>query len=372
MPQELLNGFVEKGLAAGVSVLIMRRGEEAFFGCAGKRALGGNASFARDTIMRMYSMTKIVTAVAVMTLVDKRALAPETPVSEFIPEYARLTVAREDGSLTPARRPLTIRHLLTMTSGIPYPGGDDAVARAYAQALAASDISALTTLDLARLIADCPLRFEPGEAWLYGLSADVLGGVIVKATGIQLGEYMKQAIFDKLGMRDTYFAVPEAERRRVAALYDVDKRGAFKLEPNAGLNGLEASKVEMGGAGLFSTADDFAKFGEMLRRGGQDVLSESAVNALKQNQLAPAQLESYGGMADGYGFGYLVRCLIDPSKNGRYMEGEGAFGWNGMGGTTIRIDPAREMTTVFGVQRVPPEHDAFVPPLMQRIARVYG
>lgn len=372
--QQLLNQFVDRGMAAGVSLLINQRGQEAFFGYAGKQDLNSSAPFDRDTIMLMFSMTKVVTAAAIMTLIDKGDLTPETPVYEFIPEYRYLKVARPDNTLEDVKRPLTIHDLLTMTSGIPYPGGHDFVSACYGRVMSElSDPGSLTTLDMARLIARCPLCFQPGEHWMYGLSCEVLGGVIVAATGMELGAYMKKALFDPLGMKDASFQVPEDKHSRLATLYNVDKQGRFSVREDLyGFGALDKTRVEMGGAGLYATVDDFMKFGEMLRLEGAGVLSPEAVRLMARNHLTPDQMVDFGEKGSGYGYGYLVRTLMDQDKNEKYREQAGSFGWNGMGGTSLRIDPAREMTVVLGIQRVPPEHDDFIPPLMQTVAEIFG
>jgi len=372
--QKVLNDFVEKNLTVGASLLIYKSGREIFFGYAGKRDSNAAAHFDRDTIMLMYSMTKVVTAAAIMTLVDQKVLKPETPVYEFIPEYRDLQIIRPDGRLEPVSQPLTIHHLLTMTSGIPYPSiqpaNDDNVSPYYIRAMQeCKNMKELSTLEFARLIASCPLCFQPGERWLYGLSADVLGGVIVAATGMELGDYMKKILFDPLDMQDTFFHVPEEKKDRLATLYNVDENGNFyPRRETFGFADQGDIKLEMGGAGLYSTLDDFMKFGEMLRLDGKGIISKESVQLMRKNHLTPNQLATFSETDSGYGYGYLVRCLIDEKKNHEYRESLGSFGWNGMGGTTLRIDPVREMTVVFGIQRVPPKHELFIPRLMQAIA----
>jgi len=369
MIQKVLDQFVETGAAAGTSLLLYKDGKEVFFGCAGRLAMDHPSPFDRDAIMRMFSMTKVVTAAAIMTLVDQGLLSVDDPVSRFIPEYANLQVAQPDGTLTPADKPLTIRHLLTMTSGIPYPGGSDVVSQAYAREMAGFDRSNATTLDMARIIARCPLCFHPGDEWRYGLSADVLGAVIVAVTGMELGEYMKKTFFDPLGMVDTAFGVPAEKKHRVATLYNVSPEGEFLSRPLENLG--FSSKVEMGGAGLYSTLDDFAKFGEMLRLGGKGILSEKSVREMSSNHLTGKQMETFWETNIGYGYGYLVRTVIDETLNTLHAEPNGAFGWNGMAGTTLRIDPAFGLTVVYGIQRVPANHDDFIPPVLQAVDKVF-
>lgn len=366
--QTLLDGFVRQKLAVGASALVMKDGREAFFGHAGLR--DASAPFDGDTVMLMYSMTKVVTAAAVMKLTEEGALSPQTPVRELIPAFGQTRVMRPDGTQEALKRQLTVHDLLSMTSGIPYPGGNDAVSACYGRVMASlRQPEKMTTLDLAAYIAQCPLCFQPGKRWLYGLSADVLGGVISAVTGLTPEAYMRRTIFDPLGMRDTFFHVPAEKRGRLAAVYDADGSGGFTIRAaRFGSGTPDGAGIEMCGAGLYSTLGDFARFGEMLRLDGAGVLSPASVRRMTGNQLSPAQLTSFGESKSGYGYGYLVRTLMDAGRNAQYREAVGSFGWNGMGGTTLRVDPARGLTVVFGMQRVPPAHDLFLPPLMQAVA----
>ena len=180
--QAFLHSIVETGQVAGASALVYQNGREIFFGCAGQRDLASGAPFARDTVMRMFSMTKVVTAAATLKLFEQNILGPETPVAAILPEYAHMNVLMPDGALRPARTELTIHHLLTMTSGIPYPDAPAPIPQMYEEQLAAlGDMRACSTREFVRAIARCPLCFDPGEAWLYGLSA---GGVLGMAAGI--------------------------------------------------------------------------------------------------------------------------------------------------------------------------------------------
>ena len=364
--QAFLHSIVETGQVAGASALVYQNGREIFFGCAGQRDLASGAPFARDTVMRMFSMTKVVTAAATLKLFEQNILGPETPVAAILPEYAHMNVLMPDGALRPARTELTIHHLLTMTSGIPYPDAPAPIPQMYEEQLAAlGDMRACSTREFVRAIARCPLCFDPGEAWLYGLSADVLGGVIVAATGMELGNFLKKTFFAPLGMADTGFSLGASQAARAATLYHCAADGTLAPHAAALGYGLDESRVEMGGAGLFSTLDDFMAFGEMLRQDGAGILSPASVRQMRANRLTANQLATFGGAADGYGFGYLVRTLMDEGKNARFRERAGSFGWNGMAGTTLRIDPARGLTVVFGMQRVPSASDQILPALMR-------
>ena len=364
--QAFLHSIVETGQVAGASALVYQNGREIFFGCAGQRDLASGAPFARDTVMRMFSMTKVVTAAATLKLFEQNILGPETPVAAILPEYAHMNVLMPDGALRPARTELTIHHLLTMTSGIPYPDAPAPIPQMYEEQLAAlGDMRACSTREFVRAIARCPLCFDPGEAWLYGLSADVLGGVIVAATGMELGDFLKKTFFAPLGMADTGFSLGASQAARAATVYHCAADGTLAPHAAALGYGLDESRVEMGGAGLFSTLDDFMAFGEMLRQDGAGILSPASVRQMRANRLTANQLATFGGAADGYGFGYLVRTLMDEGKNARFRERAGSFGWNGMAGTTLRIDPARGLTVVFGMQRVPSASDQILPALMR-------
>lgn len=253
-----------------------------------------------------------------------------------------------------------------MTSGIPYPDAPAPIPQMYEEQLAAlGDMRACSTREFVRAIARCPLCFDPGEAWLYGLSADVLGGVIVAATGMELGDFLKKTFFAPLGMADTGFSLGASQAARAATLYHCAADGTLAPHAAALGYGLDESRVEMGGAGLFSTLDDFMAFGEMLRQDGAGILSPASVRQMRANRLTANQLATFGGAADGYGFGYLVRTLMDEGKNARFRERAGSFGWNGMAGTTLRIDPARGLTVIFGMQRVPSASDQILPALMR-------
>ena len=371
--QAVLDSFVENRMAVGVSAVVYKDGREAFFGCAGKRNAEMPQAFDRDTIMRMYSMSKVVTAATVMTLFEKGILTPEMPVYEVIPEYREMYVRDAEGKLTPAARPVTIEHLLTMTSGVGYITPEQVGEDKFNEVMARYRGKKLTTVDFAKAMAAFPLHFHPGESWRYGHSASVLGGVVAAATGMEFGEYMKQAILDPLGMEDTYFRVPAEKQHRIATIYDVSPDGEIKPYDFGGsVSGtLDLSMAEMGGGGLFSTVGDFARFGEMLRKGGEGILKPETVREMTCNRLAGKAVEDFWETPRGYGYGWLVRTMMNPAINEFSPESIGSFGWNGKAATTLRMDPARGLTVVFGVQRVPARGDELVPPLMKAIAEVW-
>lgn len=355
--QEILDRFVENGHAAGCSVLLYKDGKELAYAASGVRELGKEDPFTRDTVMLMYSMTKPVTAAAVMTLWDKGLLTPETPVCEFFPEYAEMDVLCPDGTLKKAETVMRVKHLLTMTSGIPYhwEGGvvGDSI-RAMLKDMEDMPADEVTTLGLVRRIGKCPLMFEPGTAYLYGLSADVLGGIVEAASGMKYSEYLRKTFFEPLGMHDTAFRPMKHMENRTARKYDVDENGNYT--PSDIYMGVPAIDrcpgIEMGGSGLYSTLDDYMKFGEMLRCGGMGIIREETVREMTKNQLPACISADYIRNSGGCGYGYLVRSRVNsvPEAHG---EGIGTFGWGGMAGTELVMDPARGYTMVWGIQRFP-------------------
>ena len=372
--QQLLDSFVDKGMAVGSSVLIYKDGQEAFFGSAGRLHNDADTPFRRDAIMAMYSMTKPVVGAVFARLFEQKLAAPETPVYEFLPAFRHLTVMREDGTTEPAREPLTIEHLLTMTGGVCTPREGMSVTPYFQQALAEQAARGpASTVDVANLYATVPLSFQPGEKWMYGMGPEILGGVAVKATGMELQAYLEKEFYQPLGIQDLCFHVPAEKQSRMAGLYDVNEDDAFILRPKHTVlyGDVDISAVDRGSGGMFGTLDDYIRFGEMLRKGGEGALAPETVAEMTRNHLNDQQIATFNGQPTGYGYGWLVRTMLHPEMKEIGTESTGSFGWDGMAGTTLRIDPARGLTTVFGIQRIPAKSDLFIPPLLETINQVW-
>ncbi len=388
---DILQSFVDKKLAAGVSALVTAEGKEEIFRCAGLCDLQSRRPFARDAILRMYSTTKPLTATAVMTLVEEGVFSLDMPISRYLPEWKDVKVcAIRNGKpvLEPAKREITLFDLLTMTSGIPYPSDkptDDPVLREvtrhYSKALrhiAAQEALGrrIGTREVIRMMAGCPLCFHPGERWKYGFSADVLGALIVAATGKELGVFMKERIFTPLRMADTGFRVPKEKHGRIAPTYVPGKSGLVRRPKKRELDMIEEGSFESGGGGLFSTVDDYTRFGRMLlNRGELDgvrIVRPESVDMMTKNQLTAAQREGCVWPDEkGYGYGFQMRVMMDPEQSDIH-ESVGSFGWNGLAGVSMRIDPVRRTTLLFGVQRIPPSHELFIPALTEAVERELG
>jgi CubicO group peptidase (beta-lactamase class C family) len=358
-----LQRYVDSGRVPGIVALVMQDGKvvyEKAFGWADKE---NDRRMTTDAIFRIASQTKALTSAAVMQLVEEGLLTLNTRVGTVIPSFAKTTVAvaGENGvTQVPARRPITVRDLLTHTAGISY-GTDRSVAAMYeAKGLGPAAGFGWYTADKDEPVCDTmerlgtlPFVAQPGEAWVYGYNTDVLGCIVEKASGTSLDAYIRDRITAPLGMKDTQFFLPPSAKPRLAAVYASGADGKFERAPN-GARG-QGDYVEgprrnfAGGAGLLSTARDYARFLEAMRRGGSvdgvRILSPLSVKLMSTNQVGT--LHSTTGLGFGLGFETVDRF----GANG--MSGEGAFGWGGAYGSVYRVDPAARLVMVLMIQVIP-------------------
>jgi CubicO group peptidase (beta-lactamase class C family) len=378
---DYLRRITDRGLAAGVGALVIRHGVRAYRNSFGMRDIENHAPMRNDSIYRIYSMTKTFTVVSAMSLYEKGLFKLHDPVSEFLPAFRDMKVARHDErgimELVPAKSPITFQHLFTMSSGIPYPGDDSFSARFLAGVNSGrlrEGARPWTTAQVVDAAAQAPLCFHPGEYWMYGFSHDVLGRLVEVLSGKTLGAYMAELIFEPLGLKDTAFYVPPEKQARLAKPYLFTETG---LVENKELDSDPASPLppafESGGGGLNSTLDDVGRYALMLLNSGAldgvRVLSRKTVDLIRQNHIMPPQYRNFGfsSMA-GYGYGLGVRTLLDKSAAG--LNGSiGEWAWDGMMGTWYCVDPEEDMIAVFLVQRLPGSNED----LPKRFAQtVYG
>lgn len=361
---EIIRSNIENGEIAGANVLLIQHGRELYYNSLGFADKEAKLPMTRDTIFRIFSMTKPVTAVAVLMLAERGKLDLFDNVSKYIPEFADMKVWREDGTLLPLEREIQIMDLMTMTSGVPYPDTDCEPARQMDQLFKniKSDLEnghPTDTLTYCRKIASVPLCFQPGSGWRYGLSADILGGIVEVVSGKSFGRFLAEEIFEPLGMKDTGFIVPEEKRHRFATNY---KWNEYKkcLEPftqnHLGLEGYGQDVVfESGGAGLVSTIDDYCRFSKMLLHGGTfngvRILGRKTVALMSTNYLNQEQIKGYNwDFLQGYGYGCLTRVMVNPGLAG--SNGSiGEFGWDGWTGNYFLLDPAEDMILLYFIQR---------------------
>ena len=367
-----LSGFVERGEIAGCAARIMRDDAVCFedsFGWADVEHKIPMSS--ENTIFAIASMSKVITVVGIMRLYEQGLFKLWDPVSAYLPGFKNPTVAKEkpDGSyeIVPAGGEVTMRQLFTMTSGVPYAGKDTAAARIQDEkgdAYIAEHGSMPDTQTYCNLVGSLPLAFEPGERWMYGFSIDVLGAVIEVLSGKTLGEYLKETVFDPLGMTDTGFFVPKEKWDRVATRYFI--RDGMK--PQERRIPTEKPVFESGGGGLFSTVRDYSRFAQMLLHGGTldgvRILGRKTVDLIATDHLTPQQQATHSWDTQrGYGYGLGVRVMTNPEVadiNGSVGE----WGWDGAFGNWFCVDPKERLTCVYLTTNLPGDHYRFIPKLM--------
>ena len=309
-----------------------------------------------DDIFRIYSMTKPITATAIMMLVEGGEIALDDPVSRFIPAFSDLAVLEEDGSRTPTARPVTIRNLMSHTGGLSYGFfGTTAVDEMY---LASKLFASKSLDDFVGTITGLPLIAHPGEMWNYSVSSDVLGYVVQIASGQKFERFLGERIFEPLGMDDTSFWVPAEKRGRFAGYYVASEDG-LRLEdsPTTGQY-TQMPTLVSGGGGLASTASDYIRFAQMLVQEGQldgvRILSAESVRQMRTNQLPHALTPiSIGNrVLDGYGFGFGFRVLVDEDATPA-ADYNGIFRWAGIANTFFWIDPENELIAMVWTQMSP-------------------
>lgn len=359
--------MVQTGRIAGGAFLILRHGQIAALDCVGEASLETHRPIRPDTLYRIYSMTKPVTAVAMMQLYERGLWALDDPISRFLPQMAHLkacTGVDASGEMitTPVSRPPTIREVMSHTAGFGYGLFDQ-----HPVDRAVYDRAVLRAPDLASMIdrlAEIPLMFEPGTEWSYSVSSDVLGRLVEVISGKSLPDYFRDHIFAPLGMVDTDFHVPPEKMERLADIYSAGPTG--RLEPAQTLFGfpvIDFSRppgLPLGGGGLVSTAADYARFCQMiLNRGELDgvrVLNGETVDLLATNQIPeavlarpnPARLLPF---SPAFGFTLGFSIMLDPAAIGA-VEGQGTLAWGGGGGTWFWIDPQNDLVFIGLIQRM--------------------
>lgn len=366
--RQILEQAVEENLVAGGNLLVWEDGKELVYTQAGLADRENNKKINRDTIFRLYSMSKPVTAAAAMILMERGMLDLYEPVSKFLPEYAEVKVAAENGLISPQREML-VGDLLSMTSGLVYP--DEATVSGKTTDLVYQELdrrlyseNPMTTRELAKNLANCPLAFTPGSSWQYGTSADVLAAVIEVISERRFSEFLDEEIFMPLGMRDTGFWVPEEKQDRLAKTYETvvlpDGRKDMILYTGNHLgirnDMMQSPAYEAGGAGLVSTLDDYMKFaGMLLGEGffdGVRILQPETVRYMCSRELMPAQqaaMDAWIGL-EGHSYGNFMRVCKDPTKS-KMLVRRDEYGWDGWLGMYFANFPNEKMTMLIGTQK---------------------
>ena len=354
---------VEKNEISGAVGLLIRDGKVGYFRGVGMRDREAGSAMPTDAIFRIASMTKPVTSVAAMILVDDGKLSLDDPVAKYIPEFKDPKLL--DGK--PAGREITVRHLLTHTSGLTYRFFGGPLGEKYAKDGVSDGVSQTEGViaDGARLLAREPILFAPGSSWNYSLSTDVLGRVVEVASGKPLDEFFRERIFIPLKMKDTAFFVSSEKVGRMAVLYQAGPDQSLRRAPEAAITqGTLVYSASYpydgprtyfsGGAGLTSTAGDYARFLAMLLNGGEldgvRVLKAETVKAMTTNQITefPLTLGSIHGDRFGLGFG-----VVTPAGKDKTPMSVGSYGWGGFFHTIFWVDPEKKLVGVFMTQLYP-------------------
>lgn len=364
---DILHSEIDSGRLPGAVLMLAHRGETALFESLGKQDPQQGISMTKDSIFRIYSMTKPIVSVAVMMLLEQGKLLLGDPVARHLPEFSNQTVMDSDQTATRAKRPATVQDLLRHTAGLTYEFmGLSPVQREYAKAKISA--RSRTNAEFSQALAQIPLMYQPGSLWAYSRATDVLGRLIEAVSGERLGAFLERQIFKPLGMVDTGFFVPEEKHHRIAEPFVRDPDGGVPLEV---FDPRYAPAMESGGGGLMSTASDYAKFLRMMQGRGaiqhadgsvQRLLSSAMVDYMTCDHLgdipvAAADRENLLPVGHGFGLGFAVRThsglVSTPGSVGQYF-------WGGIAGTSFFVDPAKELFAILMIQ-APNQRDYYRP-----------
>jgi CubicO group peptidase (beta-lactamase class C family) len=350
----LLQRYTDENRIAGAVALVLRDGKPVLERAVGWADKEAGRKMTSDTIFRIASQTKAITSAAILVLMEEGKLDIKDPVAKFIPTFQKTSVISKEGAIVPAKRAITLHDLLTHTAGISY-GTDAHVMSLYeAKGLGPAAGNGWYTADkdepicvTMERLGTLPFVSQPGEAYVYGYNTDVLGCVVEQASGMPLDEFVRTRIAGPLGMKDTRFFLAGSERARLAVVYGTATGGYARAAEGSKGQGAYVDgprKSFAGGAGLTSTARDYARFLEMIRNGG----------ALDGVRIQSGSLHSREGLGFGYGFETVDRY------GAKGLAGVGAFGWGGAYGTTYQVDPESRMVIVLMMQLMPNGTDMHV------------
>jgi len=376
----------------GADLAIFIKGKEVYRHQTGVADIDTQTPIMPDTLYPIYSMTKVVTCVSALRLFEEGLFLLTDPVSEYLPEFKNMQVrhVRDNGEvyIEPARNPIRIVDLFTMSSGLTY-DKTPALERMGKRKKGNYSLAEFSTA-----ISKDPLYFEPGTHWHYGFSHDVLGYLIEVLSGKSLGEYFDENIFSPLGMTDTFFKLPEEKESRLVKCYSYnEKTKKYSAPETLPIRYDLDNKYESPGAGLISTVDDYAKFANTLCAtvacacgssaggaitgskgwassvGKHPLLSKATIELMRTNHLDEARMCDYNWLHhSGYGYGLGVRTMVDKASGGSNSS-IGEFGWSGLAGTFVLMDPALDLTYVYA-QQLAPSKEEYVAPRLRNI--IYG
>ena len=358
---EALEGYVDDGRLAGAVAIVVRRGRIAYLEAVGQRDVASGSPMTDDAIFRIASQTKALVSTGVMLLQEEGRLLITDPVGDYLPAFKNTTVAEPNDAggydVVPPRRPITIRDLLTHTAGISYGSGPAADKWQDAEITGWYFANRDETVgDVMARLAELPLDAHPGEAWIYGYNTDILGAMIEEISGQTLGAFLGERLLGPLGADDTHFFLPVDKVHRLATVYSSTDDGGIERAPDPGHMVGQGAYVHgprksfSGGAGLLSTATDYATFLQMMLNGG----TFDGTRVLSRKTVESMTVDHLDGIAfrPGQGFGLGFSIMKNPAAIG-LPASAGEFGWGGAYHSTYWVDPAEEMVVVYLTQLIP-------------------
>jgi CubicO group peptidase (beta-lactamase class C family) len=360
--------YIQPGKLPGALTLVARHGKICWLHAQGQMDVERNKPIQRDTLFRIYSMTKPITSIAMMQLYEQGRFLLDEPVHKYIPSWQNLRVYKAglhpQYLTTPTTRPMTIRDLLTHQSGLTYGFMNRTNVDAAYRSLKLDGGAGLTLERLVDELSHLPLEFSPGTAWNYSVATDVVGYLVQVLSGMSLGDYFAKHIFAPLGMQETFFTVPQDKLSRFAACYQYQPGDRFSLQDDPQDSSFaKAHGYLSGGGGLISTIDDYYRFAQALANGGayqgariigRKTLEFMRLNHLPGNQDLPGV--SVGAFSEtpyegsGFGLGFSVKTDVAKSHTNGSI---GEYGWGGMASTNFFIDPVEDVIMIFMTQLIP-------------------
>lgn len=366
--EHLSKRYVQPGKIPGSITLVARGGKPCYLDVQGQRDVERGTPMTEDTILRIYSMTKPITSLAMMTLHEQGLFSLHDPVHRYIPAWKNLGVWRAGSwplfATDPAQRPMTIRDLLMHTSGLTYDFlRSTNIDYAYRKLQIALPRPDYTLQDMIDQLAELPLEFSPGERWNYSVATDVLGYLIEVISGQSLEGYLNKVIFEPLGMHDTSFEIPSDKVSRFASCYERNLNKEMVCNDDGQDSSYAQRSFHSGGGGLVSTVGDYYRFSQMLLSGGmangKRIIGSRTLQYMTQNHIpGGADMSKFatGGFSEsayeGVGFGLGFARTVDPLTNG-HPGSPGSFFWGGLASTIFWVDPAEELVVVFMTQLMP-------------------
>lgn len=359
----LLKEYVKNG-PAGCGCAVAKEGKTLYEGYFGYADLDEKRPVTQDTVFRLFSMTKVIICTAAMMLFERGKFLLNEPVYEYIPEYrnTQVFVTNPDGSVDvrKAKNPMLIKHAFAMAVGLPYASENSPTAREMARVKdeMQKKYGKYDIVTEVKAMGSVPVEFDPGTRWLYGYGHDIVAALIQVISGKTVGQFLQDEIFEPLGMKDTGYRYRNGIEKRMATYYRRTQSGSMiKTAPLFDIYHEPDAIYEAGGAGLYSTVNDYLKFSQMLANGGvfngERIIGRKTIDLMRTNHLSEVQLKDFtNSYLAGYGYGLGVRTLMSNAE-GHSNGSVGEFGWTGMLGTYVSIDPKEGLSFVYMHQMDP-------------------